>query len=1850
MIASAWQSDNGNGTFTNPVLYADYPDPDIIRVGADFYMVSTTFVNSPGINLLKSQDMVNWELVAQIASTVDGGNSFNMVGGTAYEQGYWAPSIRHHNGTFYVAVQPTFTNGRIYHATNPAGPWSFHQLDRNIYDPGLFIDTNGTGYIVCGHGPQNLMTLNAAFSQIVSEQNNFLDSGGEGSHMVKRGSYYYVFNAKPSVWPFELRCSRTTSLNNPVWETRVALTATTGGHQGAIVDIDSNGNWFGFVHQDSGAVGRMPRIGPVFWENNWPIFGTPANRDVIAATGTKPVQGMPLKQPATSDDFSAATLGLQWAWNHNPDNTRWSLTQRPGYLRLRPTLASGFWTARNTLTQKAQGPRSQGVVKLDLTNLQSGDIAGFGTLGKINGHIAVNTAAGGARTLSMHVIKDKIGSYTAATGVPVTGNTLYLRTDLDFVRNLGICSYSADGMTWTTLGGNFPLMFGYGSTFQGEQFAMFCYNPSTASSAGYVEVDSFNFTTLDDNTDLVKTQRGRPKLNAARSTFVADNGQLLRGPYESTEWTTAAPQSEVAKMKDLGFNAVHLYAEVFNPTYPATTNNTPGYAVAEVDKMVTMTRDLGLYLVMTIGNGANNGNHNFQWAVDFWNFYALRYKDETHVVFEIHNEPMAWGPSYLTGTTPAGALDMEVAAYNAIRTHAPHTPVLLMSYAVLGGNGGTNAALTDILEFNRRVFGNQNAVWTNEAVGFHGYAGWEGTATAVAGLIAAGYPCFMTEFGWHDWGTTGGTALEVELTTDLERLGVSWLTFQYIPPSGVSADVTIPGLFKDPVDAAGLSWTPDFGTWPVARAPFGNGGQPRATVANWVNNFLTGTVRIQAEDFDSGGEGVACHDSDAGNTGGQYRLGEVVDITTCNDTGGGHKVGWTTDGEWLEYTILVKEPGYYQLALRYATPNSGCAIEVISNVEDTTGPRTLASTGANTNWATATLQVYLEYGRQKIRLEIPKGGFDLNWFELSPASTGIIANGNYKLLNAASTLSMEGVAATNTVTASAYTGSTFQQWNLQHMGGGQYKITSVGNGSSWNAAGGSLGLVSNWNNSNDRCFVILPAGGGYLRFLCVGSGLSLAPAAAAMEQQEYTAAASQKWGILAPSAPQFPGGLTATPTSPTHVGLTWNAVAGATSYNVRRSTTSGGPYVTIATGLVATNFTDTVAATTGYYYVVSAVIGGMESLNSAEAGLLLPYPWLSQDIGNVGVSGSVEFQNGVFAQDASGGDIWGTTDAFRFTYLATSGDCTITARVTNLENTDPWAKAGVMIRESLVPNSRNTFMFVSPGNGVGWQTRTSAGGNTSNAVTAGLTAPCWVRLVRSGNTFTGYYSTNGKTWTQRGTTTLAMSTNVFIGLALTSHNNSTLCTAGFDNVTAPNWSFGDPPVAPTGLAATGGNAAINLAWNSTPAATSYTIKRSAISGTGFTILASGQIGTTFADTTVPAGQTYHYVVSATGYGGTGPDSAQASATAMPSDAWLKFDEGSGVTAADSTGNNWIGTLVNGPTWLAGHDDGAVQLDGTDDHVTLPAGVASGLGNFTIAAWVKLDALGNWSRVFDFGTGTDNYMFLTPRVGTNGNVRFAIRTPSQPEQIINGTAPLPIGTWTHVAVTRSGTLATLYVNGAAVGSNTINLAPADLGRTTQNYLGRSQWAGDSYLDGQLDDFRILASALSASDVAALAAGPPVITSSTVANGGIGSLFNYQIIASNSPTGYAATGLPEGLDVNETNGLITGTPAVTGNFNVGLSAANFAGNGGATLVLTIVSPPFTEEEMHAPQMEMIGGNVHLTVQASVIGHLYRLQYCDDIATGPWLNHGAAQPGTGGELDFMIPDESNVPRRFYRVHIQR
>jgi hypothetical protein len=207
-----------------------------------------------------------------------------------------------------------------------------------------------------------------------------------------------------------------------------------------------------------------------------------------------------------------------------------------------------------------------------------------------------------------------------------------------------------------------------------------------------------------------------------------------------------------------------------------------------------------------------------------------------------------------------------------------------------------------------------------------------------------------------------------------------------------------------------------------------------------------------------------------------------------------------------------------------------------------------------------------------------------------------------------------------------------------------------------------------------------------------------------------------------------------------------------------------------------------------YRYFVS-----MEGTNTAQRPNLqityttpaLPAPWLSQDIGAVAATGSASSSSGTFTVTGSGADIWGTADEFRYVYQSASGDCEIKARVVTQQNTDPWAKAGVMIRETLNANSANAMMDITPGNGLNFQYRTTAGGASSPSVSGGAaTVPYWIRLVRAGSTFTAYKSTNGSTWTTVSSTTITMGASVYIGLAVTSHLDGTLSTATFDNVAA----------------------------------------------------------------------------------------------------------------------------------------------------------------------------------------------------------------------------------------------------------------------------------------------------------------------------------------------------------------------------------------------------------------------------------------------------------------------------------
>jgi hypothetical protein len=294
-------------------------------------------------------------------------------------------------------------------------------------------------------------------------------------------------------------------------------------------------------------------------------------------------------------------------------------------------------------------------------------------------------------------------------------------------------------------------------------------------------------------------------------------------------------------------------------------------------------------------------------------------------------------------------------------------------------------------------------------------------------------------------------------------------------------------------------------------------------------------------------------------------------------------------------------------------------------------------------------------------------------------------------------------------------------------------------------------------------------------------------------------------------------------------------------------------------------------------------------------------------------------------------------------------------------------------------------------------------------------------------------------------------------------------------------------VPPSGLKARTPAGQVELSWWGSAYATSYNVKRATSTSGPWTTVASG-IADLLTYTDNPGAGTWYYVVNAVTPGGATADSNRATAKVGKTlHTYLACNEGAGTTVSDASGQGHAGTLTGSTAWGAGKSGSAPALNGSTDYVSLPANLVTDLSDFTVACWVYWNAARTWERIFDFGAGTGRYMFLTPR-SSSGGMRFAITVDGgKGEQAVTGTAALPTAQWVHVAVTLSGRLATLYVNGAAVGSNSAEfLPPWQLGGTTQNWIGRSQYSGDPYFNGRIDEFRIYRGALTAADIAALIA--------------------------------------------------------------------------------------------------------------------------------------------------------------------
>ncbi|MDH6314073.1 beta-xylosidase [Parabacteroides sp. PFB2-10] len=487
-------SDNGDGTFTNPVIHADFPDPDVIRVGDVYYMVSTTMHIFPGATLLKSYDLVNWSYCSNPLELIESSDAYNLLNGKdRYSQGQWASSLKYHNGKFYILFNTLSEGGYLLTATDPEGPWDLRHLTKGFYDPGLHFDDNGKVYVVHGINTLTMTELDKNFEalneqEVVSRPN----TGLEGSHLYKIGDYYYIY-ATYGGWPASQTVFRSTNIFGPYEEKK--LLDEENIHQGALVETQT-GEWWTMLFYDKGPYGRLPNLQPVSWTDNWPVIGV---NGTAVKTYRKPNVGKeyPITTLPTNDNFRNYKLGMQWGWNHNPDNANWSLFENPGHLRLKTgAVVSNLLEARNTLTQRVFGyhsstKNSYGTISLDISHMKEGDIAGLTVFQDPYAYIGIQIENGQKK-----LIWKKCEIEQAETVADVTqteaidcGSKIYLRAVANYGTGKARFYYSTDNSTYLPFGDEYTMQFKL-SVFVGIRFGIF--NFATAQTGGYVDVDWFS--------------------------------------------------------------------------------------------------------------------------------------------------------------------------------------------------------------------------------------------------------------------------------------------------------------------------------------------------------------------------------------------------------------------------------------------------------------------------------------------------------------------------------------------------------------------------------------------------------------------------------------------------------------------------------------------------------------------------------------------------------------------------------------------------------------------------------------------------------------------------------------------------------------------------------------------------------------------------------------------------------------------------------------------------------------------------------------------------------------------------------------------------------------------------------------------------------------------------------------------------------------------------------------------------------------------------------------------------------------------------------------------------------------
>jgi len=513
-VSKVWVADNGDGTYKNPILNADYSDPDAIRVGNDFYMVSSSFEDVPGLPILHSKDLVNWTIIGHGLQQLIPEKHFSIP---RHGDGVWAPAIRYHKGEFYIYYPDPDYGIYLIKSKDPAGKWSepvLVQEGKGLIDPCPLWDDDGKVYVVHAFagsraGIKSILMvkqLNAGGTKVIDEGKIVYDGHQndptiEGPKFYKRNGYYYIFAPAGGVstgWEVVLRSK---NIYGP-YERKIVMdqgsTNINGPHQGAWVTTQTGENWF--LHfQDKGAYGRVVHLQPMKWINDWPVIGIDKNGDgkgEPVMTYKKPNVGKtyPIETPAESDEFNGSSLGLQWQWMTNPKPNWYYLNAVNNSLRLYaqqiPDSAQNLWQVPNVLLQKFPAEKFMITTKMNFhpNEKVENERAGLTIMGLSYSSLFLKNMKGKI-FLVYGVCKnaDKGNKETEKVISEVKDGLFFLRVK---VNDGAECrySYSFDGNSYTDIDEKFTVEKG---RWIGAKAGIFCVGESQTNDAGSADFDWF---------------------------------------------------------------------------------------------------------------------------------------------------------------------------------------------------------------------------------------------------------------------------------------------------------------------------------------------------------------------------------------------------------------------------------------------------------------------------------------------------------------------------------------------------------------------------------------------------------------------------------------------------------------------------------------------------------------------------------------------------------------------------------------------------------------------------------------------------------------------------------------------------------------------------------------------------------------------------------------------------------------------------------------------------------------------------------------------------------------------------------------------------------------------------------------------------------------------------------------------------------------------------------------------------------------------------------------------------------------------------------------------------------------